>query len=409
MDTEELQQLAVELVNGYRTLEDLPEEVRKLAGKADTAMKAAHKLFALVPADQEHGDLSPHSVGARRAAAAWFSGDLKAAEKVFTAAAWKELDEKERLRMYDPLLNHATLEAEEQLEEVAEWVLKLAPAHPLAVKVKAVMIIRSGRPRAAVPLLEQVLKVNPEYASGWYNLACAWSLAGEKAPMLEALKKAIQYGAESLSDYRAEAWSDSDFERWREDADFKGLVRPMPEAPGAEELQSLYEGDRFDALLVKAAALMEKNPKHAATYATLARQGTEAVVGDLEEHGDANAEDYGLGGVDAYQSLDDALSEIEDDGGKRAVKRFVAVLEKLKGAKKKGAKPAAAKKKGAVPAAVKKGAKLAAVKKSAKPAAVKKGAKPAAAKKGAAAKKSAKPAAAKKGAKSAVKKGAKRR
>ncbi|MFP2930730.1 TPR end-of-group domain-containing protein [Pyxidicoccus sp. 3LG] len=371
MDLKQLQQWAVDLLEGTRSPAELPAEVKKLTGGEDTAMKAAHRLFAHVPVSQAHAFYAPYEVGACRAVAAWFSGQRKAAEKVFADAAWKKLSEKQRWRMYDVLVNRVTgdEDSEEAVEEVAAWVLKQVPAHPLALKVKAVLIIRSGRPRAAVPLLEKALKANPEYPSGWYNLACAWSLAGEKAPMLEALKKAIEYGeASRVGDYREEALSDSDFERWSDDADFNRLVRPMAEVPGAEELRALYKRERFDAQLSSAAALMEKHPEHSETYAEIARQSTRAVVGDLDEHGDANAEDYGLGGADVYQALGEALSDIEGGGGSKAVKRFAKLLEKAKGTKpavrKKVARPVAVKKKGTRSAvAKKKGAKRVAGKK----------------------------------------------
>lgn len=379
---EELQQLAMQMVDGDWSPESLPEEARKLIGDADAPMKAAHRLFAHIPSDKGHSAFAPYEVAACRAAAAWYSGDRKAVEKVFGRAEWKKLDAKQRLRLYEPLLNHATHESDALVEEVSAWVLERVPEHPFALKVKAVLSIRAGRPRAAVPLLEQALKADPKYASGWYNLACAWSLAGEKAPMLATLKKAIACGEETLAgDYRKMAAKDADFERWEGDAEFEGLVRPLKQVPGAEELESLYQGERFDAVLVKAAALMGKHPAQAKTYAALARKATRAVTGDLDEHGDANADDYGLGGAAEYEELDDVLAGIERDGGAKGVKRFTAVLDRLKRggpvAKKKAAKPAAARKKRAVPAAAKKKS----ARKVAKPAMAKKAAKPSAAKK----------------------------
>ncbi len=416
MDIEQLQQLAMEMVDGDSIPRVLPEEVRKLIGDADRPMAAAHRLFAHIP-DEGHPVFAPFEVAACRAAAAWFSGDRKAAEKVFNAAAWKKLNPQQRLRLYQQLLSHATHQSDAVVEEVSTWVLKRVPAHPFALKAKAVLSIRVGRPRAAVPLLEQALEANPEYASGWYNLACAWSLAGEKAPMLEALKKAIEHGKQTLTgDYREEAASDPDFERWEGDVDFLQLVRPMAEIPGAEELKSLYQGERFDTVLLKAASLMGENPQHAQTYATLARKATRAVLGDLDEHGDANAGDYGLGGDAEYEKLDAVLSRVEEGGGANAVKRFAALLDALKrgkpmAARKKPVEKPAAVRKVAKPSVAKRAAKPAAVRKVAKPSAAKRAAKPAAVRKVAkpsAAKRAAKRAPAKKGAKpKAVKKAAK--
>jgi hypothetical protein len=189
-----------------------------------------------------------------------------------------------------------------------------------------------------VPFLETALKENPTYASGWYNLACAWSKAREKAQMLAALTQAITHGkATTGSDYRKTALADADFKPWLADADFIALVRPMAGTPGAEAIDKLYERDAFDGALGEAARLMAEHPAHAKTYAKLARRSTKAVIGDLEEHGDANADDYGLGGVDEYEAIDAALKAVEAKGDAASVKAYTALLPKAKPAK--AAKP----------------------------------------------------------------------
>jgi Flp pilus assembly protein TadD len=80
---------------------------------------------------------------------------------------------------------------------------------------------RTGRLDLAIEALEEALSVEPNDALVNYNLACYWSLAGNKRHALSYLSRSF----ELKEDYRSLVASESDFDALRSDPSFQALVR----------------------------------------------------------------------------------------------------------------------------------------------------------------------------------------
>jgi Flp pilus assembly protein TadD len=78
---------------------------------------------------------------------------------------------------------------------------------------------RVGRIHLAIRSLEQVLAVDPAEALVHYNLACYWSLAGNKQRALQYLSRALQLDP----DYRRRIDAETDFDPIRSDPQFQAL------------------------------------------------------------------------------------------------------------------------------------------------------------------------------------------
>lgn len=72
----------------------------------------------------------------------------------------------------------------------------------------------------AIESLERAQEAAPDDALVAYNLACYWSLAGHKRRMLEHLSRALELSP----DYRDMIPKESDFDAYRDDAEFQSLV-----------------------------------------------------------------------------------------------------------------------------------------------------------------------------------------
>ena len=80
---------------------------------------------------------------------------------------------------------------------------------------------RTGRINAAIESLETALAADPEEALLHYNLACYWSLAGNR-------EQSLRYLSQSLSmdpAYRRLIDGESDFDTLRSDPEFKAICR----------------------------------------------------------------------------------------------------------------------------------------------------------------------------------------
>ena len=69
-------------------------------------------------------------------------------------------------------------------------------------------------------MYEKATIINAENASAWFNLACAYSLMGEKSRAVGHLAKAIQLDEAN----RELAKTDTDFDPVRNDPEFRTLV-----------------------------------------------------------------------------------------------------------------------------------------------------------------------------------------
>lgn len=79
---------------------------------------------------------------------------------------------------------------------------------------------RLGRLDLAIESLEQAREVQPGLALIHYNLACYWSLAGNKQRTLKFLSQAINMD----SQFRDLIGTESDFDSLRSDPDFQALT-----------------------------------------------------------------------------------------------------------------------------------------------------------------------------------------
>ncbi len=67
---------------------------------------------------------------------------------------------------------------------------------------------------------DEAIKLKPDYASAWFNKACAYSLKGDKENTVENLRKAIALDPK----YKEDAKKDEDFKNLWGDEDFKKMV-----------------------------------------------------------------------------------------------------------------------------------------------------------------------------------------
>ncbi len=79
---------------------------------------------------------------------------------------------------------------------------------------------RLDRIDLAIEALEKALEIDPNSAIVHYNLACYWSLAGNKRQSLMFLSRAISMDSE----YRSRVASESDFDTIRNDPAFQALT-----------------------------------------------------------------------------------------------------------------------------------------------------------------------------------------
>src|SRR5260370_36978867 len=88
----------------------------------------------------------------------------------------------------------------------------------------AVYLPRDARQRgdheAAARFLSAAAALRPEDAQVWYRLAAAQSRAGRRRPAVDSLRRALEAGF--TDGPRLDG--DADFDRVREDADFRGLA-----------------------------------------------------------------------------------------------------------------------------------------------------------------------------------------
>jgi tetratricopeptide (TPR) repeat protein len=172
--------------------------------------------------------------------------------------------------------------------EWAKKALELDPECEAAEKVWGLALHFKGDSEAGIEHLERAVKLNPKYATGWYNLACIHAQRGEKVPMMAALVEAITWGKkEYCMDYRESAMTDHDFDAFRKDKDFMELVFPVP-----PELKSLYlavwdnDGDKILELGEK--LLKDKTVSDKLAVLDAMDYGADIIVSDLDEHGKAN-------------------------------------------------------------------------------------------------------------------------
>lgn len=135
-------------------------------------------------------------------------------------------------RYGDPeiLPDHALYLQGESLRALGDFDRALEPlaraAHGNPSKVHVWLALgwcqkRVGRIDLAIESLEEALSVDPSDALINYNLACYWSLAGNKRQAIAYLSRAFDL----KDDYRNLVASESDFDAIRSDPGFQRLMR----------------------------------------------------------------------------------------------------------------------------------------------------------------------------------------
>ncbi|MBD3278404.1 MAG: tetratricopeptide repeat protein [Candidatus Aegiribacteria sp.] len=229
---------------------------------------------------------------------------------------WKgvSMDDNARLK----LANEVTDESEylllngrfDKAIEKANEALEAYPEHPRAYKCMGLARFFQGDSDSALELLEKACSLNPEYASGWFNLACVYARNGKRNKMLKALEEAILWGyRHHLVDYREKALRDADFQQYKDDASFQALCNPVP-----DDIKLVYMYIRewdYDGAISKGIELLEK-PDLSDRLAVIDAIAHSAgiAVDDLEEHGDANLESWLGDSIDYYKDLAEKYSRM---------------------------------------------------------------------------------------------------
>lgn len=115
----------------------------------------------------------------------------------------------------------AAEERARQLEvEFLEGVRARLPEHPAVVESLGCLYTEMGRYQDGLRADRDMVRMQPQSATAWYNLACSLSLTGQPDAAFAALEKAIALGyddAEWMQD-------DDDFAPIKDDARFERLL-----------------------------------------------------------------------------------------------------------------------------------------------------------------------------------------
>jgi tetratricopeptide (TPR) repeat protein len=118
----------------------------------------------------------------------------------------------------------------ERYDEALVPLMQAAQLAPEEVHVRFALAWcykRTGRIDLAIRSLERVLATEPAEALVHYNLACYWSLAGDKHRALEFLSEALEIDP----DYRCLIDEEPDFDPIRSDPRFQALCAESGAAP----------------------------------------------------------------------------------------------------------------------------------------------------------------------------------
>lgn len=111
----------------------------------------------------------------------------------------------------------------ERYDEALEPLLRAQETMPEDIHIYLALswcFKRTGRLDRAIESLEQALLVDPNEAILYYNLACYWSLACNRAYALQYLHQALELDG----GYRELINAEPDFDTIRDDAEFQALI-----------------------------------------------------------------------------------------------------------------------------------------------------------------------------------------
>jgi tetratricopeptide (TPR) repeat protein len=100
-------------------------------------------------------------------------------------------------------------------------LLERDPVHVEAIRVHANNLAARGHYARALVLDRRLVRLRPERAIPWYNLACTLSRLGLKEPAIGALERALELGYR----HRKRLAVDPDLDSLRDDHRFQKLLR----------------------------------------------------------------------------------------------------------------------------------------------------------------------------------------
>jgi len=188
-----------------------------MQGRADEAARAFESALSLNPGSYEANYLYARHCFSR--------GELERAAELFEAAQRLRPDDYQPLCMLQGALDRLGRKGEERAvgERAMAAIdarLQVEPEDGRALQLGAVQAAKLGLDAKARDLAERALKARPGDFSTAYNLACAYSVLGDRARALQLLDEAVRYGRGNLG------WieHDGDFDNLRDDPRFDEIV-----------------------------------------------------------------------------------------------------------------------------------------------------------------------------------------
>jgi TolB-like protein len=188
-----------------------------MQGRADEAARAFESALSLNPGSYEANYLYARHCFSR--------GELERAAELFEAAQRLRPDDYQPLCMLQGALDRLGRKGEERAvgERAMAAIdarLQVEPEDGRALQLGAVQAAKLGLDAKARDLAERALKARPGDFSTAYNLACAYSVLGDRARALQLLDAAVRYGRGNLG------WieHDADFDNLRGDPRFDEIV-----------------------------------------------------------------------------------------------------------------------------------------------------------------------------------------
>jgi len=105
--------------------------------------------------------------------------------------------------------------------ELLEKALSIKPKRIPALHEKALCLIDLKRYNEAIKTLDEILEIDSNDFTAYYNKACAYSLLNDKLNAINNLKKAIELNP----DFKFLAMDDKDFDNIRSEEEFKNLIK----------------------------------------------------------------------------------------------------------------------------------------------------------------------------------------
>ena len=142
-------------------------------------------------------------------------------EAIFYLEKLTKLDPKHIDAYYYLGLTHQQLQAPVLAAAAFDMALSLAPKRRYLLDAKASLMYELKNYAAAILIYRSIVEIDPNDATGWYDLACCYALQGNNEPALIHLKKAIELEPDPLKE---RALIDADFTSIREHVTFKSLT-----------------------------------------------------------------------------------------------------------------------------------------------------------------------------------------